>query len=82
MPRTITLKNIPDDIYERLKVSARAHRRSINNEAISCFEQVLMPRRIVRPEERLDRIRRLQASLGDFRVADAEIDAHKREGRP
>ena len=42
MPTTLTLKNIPDMVYERLKMSAQAHCRSLNNEAIVCLESVLL----------------------------------------
>lgn len=38
MPMSITLKNIPDDIYTRLKTSAQANRRSLNSEAIVWLE--------------------------------------------
>jgi antitoxin FitA len=51
MPTAITLKNIPDDIYERLKLTAAAHHRSVNMEAIACLERVLMPTR-ASPQER------------------------------
>ena len=37
MPTTLTLKNIPDDVYDRLKASAEANRRSMNSEAIVCW---------------------------------------------
>ena len=30
----MTLKNIPDDVYERLKAAASLHRRGLNSEAI------------------------------------------------
>jgi len=40
---TVTLKNIPDELYERLKATAQAHRRSINSELIHCLETVLKP---------------------------------------
>ena len=30
MPTTLTLKNIQDQVYARLKASAVAHRRSLN----------------------------------------------------
>jgi len=81
MPTTLTLKNIPDEVYERLKASAEAHRRSLNSEAIVCLESVLMPGQ-VDVSERLARARALRAALpkGKFRAKD--IDAHKREGRP
>ena len=34
----ITIKNIPDEIYERIKESAKINRRSINNEVIYLIE--------------------------------------------
>ncbi|MGC8703572.1 MAG: FitA-like ribbon-helix-helix domain-containing protein, partial [Thiomonas sp.] len=43
MPTTLTLKNIPDEVYQRLKTSAEIHRRSLNSEAIVCLESVLIP---------------------------------------
>ena len=80
MPTTLTLKNIPDDVYARLRVAAEMHRRSLNSEAIVCLETVLMPTRIA-PAERLSRARQLRAELGEkFRACD--IDALKKEGRP
>ena len=81
MPTTITLKNIPDDVYERLKRSADAHRRSLNSEAIVCLESVLMPRRL-EPGERLARARRLREAFAGVTFDPAQIDALKREGRP
>ena len=81
MPTTLTLKNIPDAVYEKLKLSAANHRRSLNSEAIVCLESVLLPTKMM-PSERLARARELRAALpqGKFRARD--IDAVKREGRP
>jgi plasmid stability protein len=81
MPTTLTLKNIPDEVYERLKASAEAHRRSLNSEAIVCLESVLLPGRI-EPGERLARARALRATLGRTKFKARDIDALKREGRP
>ncbi len=80
MPTTLTLKNIPDDVYDRLKLSAEAHRRSMNSEAIVCLEAALLPSKLT-PTERLARARALRGALpkGKFRARD--IDALKREGR-
>jgi plasmid stability protein len=80
MPTTLTLKNIPDEIYERLRQSADLHRRSLNSEALVCLEAVLVPTRIA-PAQRLARARALRAELspGKFRAKD--IDAAKRAGR-
>ncbi|MCI5142319.1 MAG: Arc family DNA-binding protein, partial [Candidatus Electrothrix sp. ATG1] len=35
---TLTLKNIPEDLYTRLKAAAEAHRRSLNSEILYCVE--------------------------------------------
>ena len=80
MPTTLTLKNIPDEVYERLKLSAAAHRRSMNSEAIVCLESVLLTSKLA-PAERLARARSLRAALpkGKFRATD--IHRMKREGR-
>jgi len=81
MPTTLTLKNIPDDVYERLKASAQAHRRSLNSEAIVCLESVLAPGRMA-PGERLERARALRTALQPAIFRARDIDRLKREGRP
>lgn len=80
MPTTLTLKNIPDEVYQSLKASAQTNRRSLNSEAIVCLESVLLPAR-VDAGERLARARALRSTLakGNFKAHD--IDALKREGR-
>jgi antitoxin FitA len=54
MPAAITLKGIPDDLYERLKRSAKAHHRSLNSEVIACLERQLAPQALS-VDERLAR---------------------------
>jgi plasmid stability protein len=81
MSATVTLKNIPDALYERLKMAAQAHRRSINSEVIVCLETVLSPSTVT-PAERAARAQRLRAGVGEARFSAAEIDALKRAGRP
>lgn len=81
MPTTLTLKNIPDEVYGRLKAAAEMHRRSLNSEAIVCLETVLVPTRVT-PAERLARARQLRAELGKARFRPTGIDALKRQGRP
>lgn len=81
MPTTLTLKNIPDEVYQRLKAAAEMHRRSLNSEAIVCLEAVLMPNKIT-PSERLARARQLRAELGKTEFRAREIDTLKRHGRP
>jgi hypothetical protein len=42
---TLTVKNIPDDVYQELKSQAEKQQRSLNQEIIACLEQaVLLPR--------------------------------------
>lgn len=81
MPTTLTLKNIPDDVYERLKLAAGLHRRSLNSEAIVCLEAMLVPPRVA-PGERIERARQLRAGLNTAKFRARDIDALKRDGRP
>ena len=43
MPTTLTLKNIPDEVYNRLRRAAETNRRSLNSEAIVRLEATLVP---------------------------------------
>ena len=81
MPTTLTLKNIPETVYERLKTAAQMHRRSLNSEAIVCLETVLMPTQVA-PSERLARARELRAALPQGKFVALDIDKAKRDGRP
>ena len=76
MATTLTLRNVPDEVYDRLRWSAEQHRRS---EAITCLESVLMPERI-EPSERIARARTLRGQTAG-RFEPAEIDRLKRQGR-
>ncbi len=78
---TLTLKNIPDELYARLKRNAALHRRSINREAIVCLETTLMARRFD-AEAFLARLRALHESQGDIYLTDETINRAKRAGRP
>lgn len=55
----ITVKGIPDDLYERLKEQAEEHRRSINQEIIRCLERYVGRERESGEEwlERIDELR-------------------------
>ena len=80
MATTLTLKNIPDAVYERLKASALTHRRSLNSEAIVCLERVLLDTRLA-PENRLERARALRDTLTTASFSARDIDAFKKAGR-
>ena len=80
MPTTLTLKNIPDAVYAKLKSAAALHRRSLNNEAIVCLETALS-RANIAPGEHLVRARALRTDLHAEAFHAHGIDALKREGR-
>ena len=76
----ITVKNIPDDLYERLRSAAKSNRRSINNEIITRLEQSLAVRRV--PDAGLlRRIDRFHATFGTESFSVNELDQARREGR-
>ena len=80
MPATLTLENIPDALYERLKLVTELHRRSLDSQAIICLECVLIPTKPT-SGERIARARELRKVLAvaEFRASD--IDVAKRAGR-
>ena len=81
MPAAITLKNVPDEIYEKLKAAAAAHHRSVNKEVIACLEQAYSPTK-VGVEERLAQIRKFRGSLGPRKFKSRDILRAIDEGRP
>ena len=81
MPRTLTLKNIPDALYGRLKEVAATHRRSLNSEVIVCLESILLPPK-VSVMERLARARELRRALPNGAFSAADIAQLREEGRP
>jgi antitoxin FitA len=78
---TMTLKNVPDDLYEQLKRRAELHRRSINSEAIVCLERALQSTTIS-PEQLIARAANLRTRVGNLFVTDADLRSARDEGRP
>jgi plasmid stability protein len=78
---TITLKNIPDALYARLRSSAEDHRRSINREAIVCLETALADQP-VDVESILANVREVRSSLGAVFLTDRDLKRARQEGRP
>lgn len=77
---TLTIKNVPDELYEQLKRSAAQHRRSINSEVIVCLEKALGSRRID-PEAFLAEVRAHRKTISGVFVTDEDLRAAKNEGR-
>lgn len=78
---TLTVKNIPDDIYERLKKVAEQHRRSLNSELIHCLEKVLMPEKMS-TSERIRAARAVRPKLDTSAVSHEEIMDAIDQSRP
>ena len=76
----LTLKNIPDELYEKLKEAANNHRRSLNSELIVCLEKTLMPQRLT-TEEHLSKARALRHRIEAKNIGTGEIAKAKRQGR-
>nr|WP_299246008.1 Arc family DNA-binding protein [uncultured Halomonas sp.] len=78
---SLTVKNIPDELYDRLKASATLHRRSINSELIIYLERALLPSNAT-PEQHLDKARELRQRVrADRLLSEADITDAKNDGR-
>ena len=78
---TVTVKNIPAELYERLKAAARANRRSVNSEIIICIEQAVAAHP-VEPDAAIARARGLRQLTHTAPTTDAEFNRAKAAGRP
>lgn len=79
MAKSLTLKNLPEALHDRLAAAAKRHRRSLNSEAILCLEAGL--RAAPPSEDRLEEIRALRQGLPVGTFDPAEIEGFKGEGR-
>ena len=77
----LTIKNIPEDLYNQLKLAAEQHHRSINSEVIVCLKRILLPKKIS-PEDRLTNIQALRSQIKPSSITEEDIDQAINEGRP
>ena len=78
---TLTIRNVPTEIYEALTLRAKRRHRSINSETIFLLEQFLgKPQLDV--EDELEEIRKIRESLPRVYVTEEELQFAKNEGRP
>ncbi len=77
----LTIKNIPNELYDELKNIAKQHHRSINSEVIVCLKRSLLPKRIS-PKERLSTIRAIRSQIKPNTITEGDIDQAINEGRP
>jgi len=76
----LTIKNIPDDLYLRLKAAAKVHRRSLNSEILYCVERTLVPYKMDVAEHLLT-ARRLREKTADYQLTDELLNVAKNDGR-
>jgi plasmid stability protein len=76
----ITVKNIPDDLYENLKYFAAMNHRSLNNEIIVCIEKAIRSRKISKIDF-LDRIQKIRKEIKLPYLTDDVFSQIKNEGR-
>jgi plasmid stability protein len=77
---TITLKNIPEQLYQKLKQRAAQHYRSLNSEVIVCLQNVLGSKQ-VDPVVLLERARVLRSDISG-KLTDKDLSLLKNQGRP
>ena len=77
---SLTIKNIPDDLFEALREAARAHHRSVNGEVIHCLERSLKPSPIPARDLR-DAARELRGRVAADRIDMDEINEARTQGR-
>ena len=77
---TITVKNIPPEIYQKLKQSANSSHRSINSEIIACIERAVRSQQ-VNPDLLLANARTLRVRTASFPITDDEFTQAKNANR-
>jgi plasmid stability protein len=77
---TVTVKNIPDKLYDRLKSVAEINRRSINSEIIMCIENAVISRPL-NFDEVLENARQVRKLTAGHLISDEGFNKAKTEGR-
>jgi len=77
---TVTIKNIPEEVYERIKTQAKVNHRSINGEILSILEQAisLAP---IDVQTTLERARKVRELTAHYTITASEIEKMINEGR-
>lgn len=76
---TLTLKNVPKDLHERLRQQARSHRRSLNREVIDLLATAVGDRPVT-PEELRSFVAEQEAE--GIWVNEEDVRRFITEGRP
>lgn len=80
--RAITVKNIPDNLYQRLKQSAAENRRSLNSEILVCIERTVQSRKREDVQDILARAHKMRQKTRGHVLTDRKFNEMKTAGRP
>lgn len=80
MPTNITIRDIPDEVYEKLKQQAELHHRSINSEVIFYLQQMVQSHR-PDPDQVIARAKKLKQQAKDS-LSMQQIQQAIDQGRP
>ncbi len=70
MPLNLSIKNVPDELVERLRRRAAASHRSMQGELMAMLEEALTERGPLTPQEVLEKVRELGLETPDEAVDD------------
>ncbi|MBI2336989.1 MAG: Arc family DNA-binding protein [Deltaproteobacteria bacterium] len=77
---TITLKNLPNLLHEKLKAQALRHHRSLNSEIIAYLETNFKSQKID-PDSLLLRAQKLRSRIRGY-IKNSDLVNLKKQGRP
>ena len=77
---TLTIKNIPSDLYSDLQRTAAQHRKTISSHIIDCLKAVM--HQGATAEKKLKRIQRVRSEIASGLVTEEEVELAINEGRP
>ncbi|MCC6301019.1 MAG: Arc family DNA-binding protein [Anaerolineales bacterium] len=77
---TLTIKNVPEIVYDRIKEQAKLNHRSINGEILSILEQAIsLPP--IDVQKTLEQARKIRELTANYKITAREIDKMINEGR-
>ena len=77
----LTIKSIPEELYQELKKAAKTHHRSLNSEVIASLELILKPVKMT-PRQHLENARAIRSRIHSNHISMEDIDSAKKNGRP
>ena len=83
MPVTLSIKNAPDDVVQRLRERAAKNHRSLQGELMAIIEEAVRPKRYMTASEVLAEVRKLGLRSPDEAAAIVRADrdhGHRDEG--